>query len=92
HEEEPKEITSEALEKNLRLMGLIGMIDPPRPESKAAIARAKKAGIKTVMITGDHVVTAGAIAKELGIMKSRKEAISGAQLQKMTDEELDDRV
>lgn len=92
HEEEPKEITSEALEKNLRLMGLIGMIDPPRPESKAAIARAKKAGIKTVMITGDHVVTAGAIAKELGIMKSRKEAISGAQLQKMTDEELDGRV
>lgn len=92
HEEEPTEITSEALEKNLRLMGLIGMIDPPRPESKAAIARAKKAGIKTVMITGDHVVTAGAIAKELGIMKSRKEAISGAQLQKMSDEELDDRV
>ena len=92
HEEEPKEITPEALEKNLRLMGLIGMIDPPRPESKAAIARAKKAGIKTVMITGDHVVTAGAIAKELGIMKSRKEAISGAQLQKMSDDELDGRV
>ncbi|MGO2638273.1 MAG: cation-translocating P-type ATPase [Enterococcus viikkiensis] len=92
HEEEPKEITSEALEKDLRLMGLIGMIDPPRPESKAAIARAKKAGIKTVMITGDHVLTAGAIAKELGIMKSRKEALSGAQLQKMTDEELDEKV
>lgn len=92
HDEEPQEITSEALEKNLRLMGLIGMIDPPRPESKGAIARAKKAGIKTVMITGDHVVTAGAIAKELGIMKSRKEAISGAQLQKMTDQELDERV
>ncbi|MFC4772782.1 cation-translocating P-type ATPase [Enterococcus hermanniensis] len=92
HDEEPKEITSAALEKNLRLMGLIGMIDPPRPESKEAIARAKKAGIKTVMITGDHVVTAGAIAKELGIMKSRKEAISGAQLQKMTDDELDGKV
>lgn len=92
HDEEPKEITSEALEKNLRLMGLIGMIDPPRPESKDAIARAKKAGIKTVMITGDHVVTAGAIAKELGIMNSRKEAISGAQLQKMTDDELDSKV
>ena len=92
HDEEPKEITSEALEKDLRLMGLIGMIDPPRPESKAAIARAKKAGIKTVMITGDHVVTAGAIAKELGIMKSRKEALSGAELQKLTDDELDERV
>lgn len=88
HDEEPTEITSEALEKNLRLMGLIGMIDPPRPESKVAIARAKKAGIKTVMITGDHVVTAGAIAKELGIMTSRKEAISGSQLQQMTDDEL----
>ncbi|MBO1305887.1 calcium-translocating P-type ATPase, PMCA-type [Enterococcus sp. 669A] len=92
HDEEPKEITSEALEKNLHLMGLIGMIDPPRPESKSAIARAKKAGIKTVMITGDHVVTAGAIAKELGIMSSRKEAISGAQLKKMSDEELDEQV
>ncbi|MGO3609418.1 MAG: cation-translocating P-type ATPase [Enterococcus sp.] len=92
HDEEPKEITSEALEKDLRLMGLIGMIDPPRPESKDAIARAKKAGIKTVMITGDHVVTAGAIAKELGIMKSRKEALSGAELQKLTDDELDERV
>lgn len=92
HDKEPQEITSEALEKNLRLMGLIGMIDPPRPESKDAIARAKKAGIKTVMITGDHVVTAGAIAKELGIMNSRKEAISGAQLQKMTDDELDSKV
>lgn len=92
HDEEPKEITSEALEKDLRLMGLIGMIDPPRPESKDAISRAKKAGIKTVMITGDHVVTAGAIAKELGIMKSRKEALSGAELQKLTDDELDERV
>ncbi|MGM0238625.1 calcium-translocating P-type ATPase, PMCA-type [Enterococcus sp. AZ103] len=92
HDEMPTEITSEALEKNLTLMGLIGMIDPPRPESKGAIKRAKKAGIKTVMITGDHVVTAGAIAKELGIMKSRKEAISGAELQKMSDDELDGRV
>ena len=74
YDEPPKEITSEALEKNLRLLGLIGMIDPPRPESKGAIARAKKAGIKTVMITGDHVVTASAIAKELGILKDKSEA------------------
>ncbi|MBO0439924.1 calcium-translocating P-type ATPase, PMCA-type [Candidatus Enterococcus ikei] len=92
YDEEPTEITSEALEKNLRLLGLIGMIDPPRPESKGAIARAKKAGIKTVMITGDHVVTAGAIAKELGILNDKSEALTGSELQKMTDEELDSRV
>ena len=92
YDEPPKEITSEALEKNLRLLGLIGMIDPPRPESKGAIARAKKAGIKTVMITGDHVVTASAIAKELGILKDKGEALSGSELKKMSDEELDKRV
>ncbi|MEI5994646.1 calcium-translocating P-type ATPase, PMCA-type [Candidatus Enterococcus mansonii] len=92
YDEEPKEITSAALEKNLRLLGLIGMIDPPRPESKGAIARAKKAGIKTVMITGDHVVTAGAIAKELGILTDKNEALTGSELQKMSDEELDSRV
>ncbi|ALS02941.1 magnesium-transporting ATPase [Enterococcus silesiacus] len=92
YDEEPTEITSEALEKNLRLLGLIGMIDPPRPESKGAIARAKKAGIKTVMITGDHVVTAGAIAKELGILTDKSEALTGSELQKISDEELDSRV
>ncbi|MGX7352273.1 calcium-translocating P-type ATPase, PMCA-type [Enterococcus canis] len=92
YDEEPQEITSAALEKNLRLLGLVGMIDPPRPESKGAIKRAKKAGIKTVMITGDHVVTAGAIAKELGILKDRKEALTGSELHEMTDEELDSRV
>ncbi|EOL47698.1 calcium-translocating P-type ATPase, PMCA-type [Enterococcus caccae] len=92
YDEEPTDITSGALEKNLRLLGLIGMIDPPRPESKGAIARAKKAGIKTVMITGDHVVTAGAIAKELGILTDKNEALTGSELQKMSDEELDSRV
>ncbi|MBP2098529.1 calcium-translocating P-type ATPase, PMCA-type [Enterococcus rivorum] len=92
YDEEPKEITSEGLERNLRLLGLIGMIDPPRPESKGAIARAKKAGIKTVMITGDHVITAGAIARELGILHDKSEALTGSELQKMTDEELDSRV
>lgn len=91
-DEEPTKITSEFLEKDLQLMGLVGMIDPPRPESKGAIAKARKAGIKTVMITGDHVVTASAIAKELGILKNKKQAISGAQLQAMTDEQLDSQV
>ncbi|MEX1437939.1 cation-translocating P-type ATPase [Enterococcus sp. C53] len=92
YEEEPQEITSEALEKDLRLIGLIGMIDPPRPESKGAIKRAKKAGIKTVMITGDHVVTASAIAKELGILFNPAEALSGSELQALSDDELDERV
>lgn len=92
YDEEPQDISSEALEKDLRLIGLIGMIDPPRPESKGAIKRAKKAGIKTVMITGDHVVTASAIAKELGILNDPSETLSGSELHQLSDEELDARV
>ncbi|HFF8373837.1 TPA: cation-translocating P-type ATPase [Enterococcus faecium] len=92
YDEEPQDISSEALEKDLRLISLIGMIDPPRPESKGAIKRAKKAGIKTVMITGDHVVTASAIAKELGILNDPSEALSGSELHQLSDEELDARV
>lgn len=92
YDEEPQDISSEALEKDLRLIGLIGMIDPPRPESKGAVKRAKKAGIKTVMITGDHVVTASAIAKELGILNDPSEALSGSELHQLSDEELDARV
>ncbi|HGW6194459.1 TPA: cation-translocating P-type ATPase [Enterococcus faecium] len=92
YDEEPQDISSEALEKDLRLIGLIGMIDPPRPESKGAIKRAKKAGIKTVMITGDHAVTASAIAKELGILNDPSEALSGSELHQLSDEELDARV
>ncbi|MBJ1015289.1 cation-translocating P-type ATPase [Enterococcus faecium] len=92
YDEEPQDISSEALEKDLRLIGLIGMIDPPRPESKGAIKRAKKAGIKTVMITGDHVVTASAIAKKLGILNDPSEALSGSELHQLSDEELDARV
>ena len=90
YDEEPQDISSEALEKDLRLIGLIGMIDPPRPESKGAIKRAKKAGIKTVMITGDHVVTTSAIAKELGILTDPSEALSGSELHQLSDEELDE--
>ena len=65
------------------------MIDPPRPEAKAAVATCRKAGIKPVMITGDHVVTASAIAKALGIMEPGDRAITGAELDAMTDETLD---
>ena len=64
------------------------MMDPPRPESKEVIAKAAAAGIKTVMITGDHIVTAIAIAHDLGILKAKKEAMTGAQLDEMSDEEL----
>lgn len=88
YDEEPQEITSEFLERNMQLLGLIGIIDPPRPESKGAIAKAKQAGIRTVMITGDHVVTASAIAKELGILEDVREAMTGEELQKKSDREL----
>ncbi len=85
----PTNPTSDELENGLIFMGLVGMIDPPRPEAKAAVAVCRKAGIKPVMITGDHVVTASAIAKELGILEPGDKAITGAQLDAMTDTELD---
>ena len=88
-DEVPAVLTSEELENGLTLMGLVGMIDPPRPEAKDAVAICRRAGIKPVMITGDHVVTASAIARELGILTDGDKAITGAQLDAMTDEELD---
>ena len=88
-DEIPENPTSDELENDLTFMGLVGMIDPPRPEAKAAVSTCLKAGIKPVMITGDHVVTASAIAKELGILKDGDRAITGAELDQMTDEELD---
>ena len=91
-EEVPQNPTSETLEKDLTFMGLVGMIDPPRPEAKQAVAVCRKAGIKPVMITGDHVVTASAIAREIGILRPGDEAVTGTQLDKMSDAELDQRV
>ncbi|MBQ4324052.1 MAG: HAD-IC family P-type ATPase, partial [Clostridia bacterium] len=88
----PENPTSDALENGLTFMGLVGMIDPPRPEAKDAVAVCRRAGIKPVMITGDHVVTASAIAKELGILLEGDRAITGAQLDAMTDSELDKEV
>lgn len=85
----PEEATPEALENNLIFMGLVGMIDPPRPEAKEAVAVCRKAGIRPIMITGDHVVTATAIARELGIFTEGDRAVTGAELDKMTDSELD---
>lgn len=88
----PKNITSEELESDLTFMGLVGMIDPPRPEAKDAVALCRQAGIKPIMITGDHVVTASAIAKMLGIMEDGDKAITGAELDAMSEEQLDNEV
>lgn len=91
-DEVPENPTSEELEDELTLIGLVGMIDPPRPEAKAAVQTCRKAGIKPVMITGDHIVTASAIARELGILEDGGSAVTGAELDAMNDSELDERV
>ncbi|MBO5711469.1 MAG: HAD-IC family P-type ATPase, partial [Acholeplasmatales bacterium] len=79
---------AEELEKDFTLVGLVGMIDPARPEVKEAIKVATGAGIKTVMITGDHIVTASAIAKELGILREGDKAITSQELDELSDEYL----
>ena len=88
----PESPDSDTLENGLIFLGLVGMIDPPRPEAAQAVKLCRRAGIRPVMITGDHVVTASAIAKALGIQEAGDEAITGTQLDAMTDEELDRRV
>lgn len=75
-------------ENNLTFLGLISMMDPPREESRAAVMECIKAGIKPIMITGDHKITAAAIAKRIGILKDESEACEGAVIENMTDEEL----
>ena len=77
-------------EYNLIFLGLIAMMDPPREESRAAVAECKSAGIRPIMITGDHKVTAAAIAKRIGILENESEACEGAEIDKMSDEELKD--
>lgn len=79
-------------EEHLVFLGMCSMIDPPREESKAAVADCKKAGIRPIMITGDHAVTASAIAGEIGILTEGKRTVSGEELEKLTDEELKDMV
>ncbi|MDD3339961.1 MAG: cation-translocating P-type ATPase [Lachnospiraceae bacterium] len=90
--EVPENPVSETLENDLTFVGLVGMIDPPRPEVRDAVKVCRRAGIRPVMITGDHVVTATAIAKDLGIFQEGDEAITGVELQAMPEEELDRRV
>ena len=84
----PTKQEMQTIENNLIFIGMVGMIDPPRQEAKIAVEKCKTAGIKTVMITGDHKITASAIAKKLGILENDDEAITGLELEKMTDEEL----
>lgn len=85
--EKPSDFSADALEHDMTFLGLCGMIDPVRPEVKQAVAEAHSAGMRVVMITGDHIDTAVAIAKELGIIVDRSQAITGAELDKMSDEE-----
>ena len=85
----PSKEEVETLESNLIYIGMVGMIDPPRLEAKEAVKKCKTAGIKTVMITGDHKITATAIAKELGILEKETEAITGAELEEMSQEDLE---
>lgn len=91
-EEIPETLTSGEIENGLTFLGLVGMIDPPRPEAKEAVKVCREAGIKPVMITGDHVVTASAIARELGILLEGDKAITGSELDQMSDDELNDQV
>ena len=89
HSAPPEDVSPEALENELVFLGLVGMIDPIRPEVKDAVAQCHTAGIRVVMITGDHKDTAIAIAKQLSILTDASEALTGADVEKMTDEELE---
>ena len=88
----PTKQEMENIENDLIFIGMVGMIDPPREEAKKAVDKCKTAGIKTVMITGDHKITATAIAKKLGILENEDEALTGLELEKMSDEELEQNV
>ncbi len=89
YSEMPTELTAKTLENNITFYGLVGIIDPPREESVHAVQVAKEAGIKTVMITGDHVNTAKAIAEQIGILYGDKKIMDSATLHSMLDEELE---
>ncbi|MBC7253748.1 MAG: cation-translocating P-type ATPase [Actinobacteria bacterium] len=91
-EEIPKEVPLEGLERSLVFLGMVGMMDPPRPEVFEALDKCRRAGIRVVMITGDHAATARSIASELGILTPGKEMITGVELARLSEEELAERV
>ena len=84
----PETLTSEKIEENLTFIGLVGMIDPPRKEAKEAVKIAKQAGVRAIMITGDHITTACAIAKDLGILEEGQKAMTGTELSTISDAQL----
>lgn len=84
----PASVTPDTVERDLIFVGMVGMIDPPREEVRDAVAECRNAGIKPVMITGDHKITATAIARSLGIMTGRDTALTGTDVERMSDEEL----
>lgn len=88
----PEDTSPESLERDLTFIGLTGMIDPVRPEVKVAIEKCRNAGIRPIMITGDHKDTAVAIAKELGILSDESQAITGAELSNMSEQELEKKI
>ncbi len=88
----PQEITAETIERDLTLIGLVAMTDPARPEVKPAVEKARRAGIRTIMITGDYADTARAIAQEIGLLRPGGQVITGAELDRMSDEQLIERI
>ncbi|MCA2000547.1 MAG: cation-translocating P-type ATPase [Chloroflexi bacterium] len=86
------DVTPETAERGMTFLGLAGMIDPPRPEAKAAVALCADAGIRPVMITGDHPITAQAVALELGLLRNGSRVVTGAELEEMPDEQLQEEV
>jgi len=87
-EESPQDELDEGIERELVLLGLVGIVDPARPEAKEAVKTARSAGVRSIMITGDHALTAEAIARDLGILGENERAITGNELDEMSDEEL----
>ena len=87
-EESPKDELDEGIERDLVLLGLVGIVDPARPEAKTAVKTAREAGIRSIMITGDHALTAEAIALDLGIIEEGQHAVTGNELDKMSDAEI----
>jgi len=84
----PLHIAREDAEKNLTFLGVVGIYDPPRPEAKKAVEESRRAGIQTIMVTGDNILTASAIAKEIGLLEDQDDIATGEEIDKMTDEQL----